>query len=272
MSQIFNKSGGYRKLHSFNLATIVHLGTMSFCKRFIDWKDDPLGKTLGQMVGASRSGKQNIIEGSERAKTSAETEIKLTDVAKASLAELLGDLEDYLASRGEIPWSIHAAEYQAISAIKLDPFAYTEDVLHDYWIYLLREKKKFDPWLEHRDALVAANALIVLVQRALALLGKQLQSQEAAFLEKGGIRERMSSARIAARDSAAPECPDCGKPMRKRSSRKGEFWGCAAYPDCRGSRDIEPGENPLRTSDPRSPAPASRESRVASPDNQEHAP
>lgn len=61
MSQIFNKSGGYRRLHSFNLATIVHLGTMSFCKRFIDWKDDPLGKTLGQMIGASRSGKQNII-------------------------------------------------------------------------------------------------------------------------------------------------------------------------------------------------------------------
>jgi len=97
MSHIYRKSGGFRKLHSFNFATIVHLGTMSFCKRFIDWKQDPLGKTLGQMVGASRSGKQNIIEGSERAKTSAETEIKLTDVAKGSLAELMGDLEDYLA-------------------------------------------------------------------------------------------------------------------------------------------------------------------------------
>ena len=70
MSQIFDKSGGYRRLHSFNLATIVHLGTISFCKRFINWKDDPLGKTLDQMIGASRSGKQNIIEGSERAKTS----------------------------------------------------------------------------------------------------------------------------------------------------------------------------------------------------------
>lgn len=239
MSQIFNKSGGYRRLHSFNFATIIHLGTMGFCKRFVTWKDDPLGKTFGQMVGASRSGKQNIIEGSERAKTSAETEIKLTDVAKASLAELLGDIEDYLASNGEVPWSIHAAEYRAVSAIMLEPFVYTEDVLHDYWTYLLREKKKFDPWLEHQDATVVANALIVLVQRTLSLLGKQLQSQEEAFLKGGGVRERMSSARQAVRDSSVPTCPECGKPMRRRTSKKGEFWGCTAYPDCQGSRNIE---------------------------------
>lgn len=75
MSKIYNPSGGYRKLHSFNFASIIHLGTISFCKRYLSWKDDPLGKTLGQMIGASRSGKQNIIEGSERAKTSSETEI-----------------------------------------------------------------------------------------------------------------------------------------------------------------------------------------------------
>ncbi len=103
MRKIYNQSGGYRKLHSFNFATIIHLGTMNFCKRYLSWKDDPLGKTLGQMVGASRSGKQNIVEGSERAKTSTETEIKLTDVAKASLSELQGDLEDYLVQKGESP-------------------------------------------------------------------------------------------------------------------------------------------------------------------------
>jgi len=238
MSQIFNKSGGYRKLHSFNFATIIHLGTMRFCKRFIDWKQDPLGKTLGQMVGASRSGKQNIVEGSERAKTSAETEIKLTDVAKGSLAELLGDLEDFLAERGEIPWSIHSEEHKALSAITLAPFEYTDDLLHDYWRYLHAEKKKFDRWLEHENPVVVANALIVLTQRALSLLGKQLQSLEAAFLEKGGIRERMTQARIEARDGDVPACPDCGKPMRKRKSQTGEFWGCSGYPDCRGRRSI----------------------------------
>lgn len=237
-SRIYRKSGGYRKLHSFNLATIVHLGTMSFCKRFIDWKEDPLGKIVGQMVGASRSGKQNIIEGSERAKTSAETEIKLTDVARASLAELLGDLEDFLVSRGEVPWSIHSEDHKALTAIVLDRFAYTEDVLYDYWTFLLAQKRKFDPWIEHREPVVVANALIVLVQRALSLLGKQLQSLESSFLEKGGIREKMRQARLQVRDGKIPECPECGKPMRKRRSQKGEFWGCSGYPDCRGSRNV----------------------------------
>lgn len=236
MSRIFNKSGGYRKLHSFNFATIIHLGTMRFCKRFIDWKQDPLGKTLGQMVGASRSGKQNIIEGSERAKTSAETEIKLTDVAKGSLAELLGDLEDFLAERGEIPWSIHSEEHKTLSTITLAPFEHTDDLLHDYWRYLHAEKKKFDRWLEHNDAVVVANALIVLTQRALSLLGRQLQSLEAEFLEKGGIRERMTQARLETRDGDVPACPECGKPMRKRKSQTGEFWGCSGYPECRGRR------------------------------------
>lgn len=252
MSQIFNKSGGYRRLHSFNLATIVHLGTMSFCKRFIDWKEDPLGKTLGQMVGASRSGKQNIIEGSERAKTSTETEMKLTDVAKGSLAELLGDLEDYLASRGQIPWSLHAEEHRAISAIRLEPFVYTEDVLHDYWMYLLREKRKFDPWLEHQDATVVANALIVLVQRTLSLLGKQLQSQEAAFLESGGVRERMTVARLTARNarSAATPC-ESGNPRKAHSG--------AAQPIPIAAAAVTSRRRPCRTPDRR---PASRKSQV----------
>jgi restriction system protein len=238
MSQIYNKSGGYRKLHSFHLATLVHVGTMSFCKRFINWREDALGKTVGQMVGASRSGKQNIIEGSERAKTSAETEIKLTDVAKASLAELLGDFEDYLVSRGEIPWSTHTPEHKGVSGIKLDAFEYSDDVLHDYWTFLLEQKRKFDPWLESDDPVVVANALIVLTQRTISLLGKQLQSLEASFLERGGIREKMTQARVLARDGVAPECPECGKSMRKRKSQKGDFWGCSGYPECRGSRNV----------------------------------
>ncbi len=240
MSKIYNQSGGYRKLHSFNFATIIHLGAMSFCKRHLSWKEDPLGKTLGQMVGASRSGKQNIVEGSERAKTSTETEIKLTDVAKASLGELQGDLEDYLVHKGEIPWSIHNPEHKAVLSIMLDEFEYTEDLLHDYWTYLLAQKRKFDPWLEDRDDVTAANALIILIQRATGLLGRQLSRLEQDFVAGGGIREKMTSARMAARtDPAGPDCPDCGTPMRKRSSARGHFWGCSNYPQCKGIRKIE---------------------------------
>ena len=239
MSKIYNASGGYRKLHSFNFATILHLGTISFCKRYIPWKEDPLGKTLGQMIGASRSGKQNIIEGSERAKTSAETEIKLTDVAKASLSELQGDLEDYLIQKGSVPWSIHNPDHQALVSIMLEPFEYSDDLLHDYWIYLLGEKKKFDPWLEARDDITAANALIVLIQRATGLLGRQLNQLEQAFIANGGIKEKMFQARVEARTAPdTPKCPQCDKPMRKRASAKGEFWGCSGYPECKGLRQI----------------------------------
>lgn len=243
MGRIFNTSGGFRKLHTFNFATIIHLGTISFCKRYIPWKDDPLGKTLGQMVGASRSGKQNIIEGSERAKTSSETEIRLTDVAKASLSELQGDLEDYLIQKGSVPWSVRNPDHQAVSAIMLAPFEYTDDLLHDYWVYLLGEKKKFDPWLEERDDITAANALIILIQRTTGMLGRQLNSLEEAFVAKGGIKEKMFQARVEARSATAapdaPTCPQCEKPMKRRRSAKGEFWGCSGYPECKGVRRIE---------------------------------
>ncbi len=241
MSKIFNKSGGYRKLYSFNFATIVHLGAIDFCKRFISWQEDTLGKVTGQMIGAARSGRINIAEGSERAGTSIETEIKLTDVARASLAELQNDLETWLAERELIPWSVKNPEHARISAVKLDPFAYTDDTLHDYWTYLHRERRKFDPWLKNDDPAVVANALIVLIQRTTALLSRQMESQEESFVEKGGIRERMHKARTAtlASSDAAPDCPECGKPMRKRRAARGEFWGCSAYPDCRGAREIE---------------------------------
>ncbi|HMO52640.1 MAG TPA: four helix bundle suffix domain-containing protein [Kiritimatiellia bacterium] len=241
MSDIYHPSGGYRKLHAFNFATIIHLGTISFCKRYLSWKDDPLGKMLGQMIGASRSGKQNIVEGSERAKTSSETEIKLIDVAKASLSELQGDLEDYLVQKGQIPWSIRHPDHRAVLAIMLDEFSYTEDLLHDYWTFLLKQKKKFDPWLEDQDDVVAANALIILIQRATGLLGRQLKRLESDFIQDGGFKEKMYLARTKARtDPESPACPDCGGPMRQRSSTRGPFWGCARYPECKGLRPIEP--------------------------------
>jgi len=239
MSRIYHPSGGYRKLHSFHFATIVHLGTISFCKRYLPWKEDPLGKQLGQMIGASRSGKQNIVEASERAKTSAETEIKLTDVAKASLSELQGDLEDYLVQKGCIPWSIHERDRQAVMAIMLGEFEYTEDLLHDYWVFLLKEKRKFDPWLEQGDDIAAANALILLIQRATGLLGRQLTRLEDDFVASGGFREKMTSARLEARaEPDTPACPDCGAAMSHRRSAKGPFWGCSKYPQCRGVRQV----------------------------------
>jgi len=192
------------------------------------------------MVGASRSGKQNIIEGSERAKTSTETEIKLTDVAKASLSELQGDFEDYLIQKGSLPWSVHNPDHVAVSSVMLDEFEYTEDLLHDYWRYLLVQKKKLDLWLEERDDITAANALIVLIQRTTGLLGRQLNRLESDFVAKGGIEEKMFHARVEARgEPDPPGCPQCDQPMRRRRSARGDFWGCSSYPDCKGTRPME---------------------------------
>ena len=242
---LFDKSGGYRKLYSFTFATLIHLGTIRFCKRFISFKDDSLGKTTGQMIGAARSGRQNIIEGSERAATSKETEIKLTDVARASLAELLGDYEIYLADKGTIPWSVHDAEHQALSRLNPAPFNHTDDTMHDYWRYFQQVKTLFTPWLESDNDTTVANAMLVLISRTMAMLGGQLQHQGDAFLAEGGFKERMHQCRTEARGEPPPSpiCPECGKPMRQRIPKTGPqagvaFWGCAGYPACKGTRKM----------------------------------
>jgi restriction system protein len=242
--QLFDKSGGYRKLYSFTFATLIHLETISFCKRFIPWQKDQLGKTAGQMIGAARSGRQNIIEGSERSATSKETEIKLTDVARASLAELLGDYEIFLAERSSIPWSRNDEKSKKIFLIMLPEFHNSSDSLHDYWQYYHSIRPLFTPWLCDNDCIIVANAMIVLIQRTMAMLSSQIKTQGGIFIEEGGFRERMYQCRTESREakskiqSSGPECPECGTAMRKRNSKSGEFWGCSAYPDCKGTINI----------------------------------
>lgn len=247
---LFDKCGGYRRLHSFTFATMIHLETISFCKRFIPWQEDQLGKTAGQMIGAARSGRQNIIEGSERSSTSKETEMKLTDVARASLAELLGDYEIYLAERGAIPWSRSDENRREFGALLLPEYKYSDDPLHDYWKYYHQLKPVFAPWLANKDSIVVANSMIIIIQRTMAMLRNQIKQQGEVFLNQGGFRERMYQSRSEVReeqmapDKNAPNCPECGKLMRRRSAQKGkyagsQFWGCSAYPECTGTRKID---------------------------------
>ncbi|MFM7181198.1 MAG: four helix bundle suffix domain-containing protein [Verrucomicrobiales bacterium] len=107
---------------------------------------------------------------------------------------------------------------------------------------LAQTEEKFDPWLEERDDITAANALIILIQRATGLLGRQLAKLENSFIETGGIREKMTTARVEARTKPdAPLCPECGAPMKKRNSQRGPFWGCGSYPECKGIRQIDAG-------------------------------
>src|SRR5215813_3065094 len=100
------KHGGYKKLLSYQKAEIVYDATVYFCNRFIDKRS----RTRDQMVQAARSGKQNIIEGSMASATSKESEIKLTNVARASLEELLADYRDFLRVRGRRLWEKNSKE------------------------------------------------------------------------------------------------------------------------------------------------------------------
>jgi restriction system protein len=247
--QLFDSRGGYRKLHSFTFATMIHLETISFCKRFIPWQEDQLGKTAGQMIGAARSGRQNIIEGSERASTSKETEIKLTDVAKASLAELLGDYEIFLAERAIIPWSRKDSNSVAFSKLMLTEYQCSDDPLHDYWVYYHEVRKAFARWFDNEDSTVVANVMLILLKRTMGMLTNQIKSQGENFLKEGGFKERMYKCRSEERDSqnedsSVPKCPLCGKPMRKRFPRNGSekskpFWGCSGFPQCKGILNME---------------------------------
>jgi four helix bundle suffix protein len=245
--QLFDRCGGYRRLYSFTFATMIHLETIAFCKRFIPWQEDQLGKIAGQMIGAARSGRQNIIEGSARSATSKETEIKLTDVARASLAELLGDYEIFLATRNSIPWSRNNEKSKKVFAVMLPEFYSSNDSLHDYWQYYHNIRPLFASWLGDNDCTIVANTMIILILRTMAMLSAQIKTQGSVFVEDGGFRERMYKCHTDSREQKAvtensdltsPECPECGKKMRKRHSKRGEFWGCSAYPECKGIRSI----------------------------------
>jgi restriction system protein len=107
--------GGFRRLRSFQAAQLAYDGTVIFCDRFIDKRS----RTHDQMVQAARSGVQNIAEGSLASATSKETELKLTNVARASLGELLLDYEDFLRQRGLRQWTKESPEAREVRALYL---------------------------------------------------------------------------------------------------------------------------------------------------------
>ncbi len=248
---LFAKHGGYRKLDSFTLATVIQLGTWRFCERFLDRKNDPCGRQFDQMTQAARSGRANIVEGSERAGTSKGTEMRLTDVARASLAELKGDYEFWLLKRKRAPWKVPSPEAQAVFDVRLDPNPLKEgDGLHESGNYLLAQQAKFAKWLEADDPDGMANAMLILLHRVLNMLNRQLDTQGETFRQEGGFRERMTAVRLEEREKQeaaeppGPVCPECGQPMRKRTAKTGKnagkpFWGCTAFPECTGTREIE---------------------------------
>lgn len=249
MTKILGPCGGYRKTLSFGFVCLIYHATTAFCRRNYDYHNDSLGKTVGQMVGAARSARQNLVEGSIRSGTSRETELRLLDVAKASLEELAGDYESFITDVGEMPWSESDRRTKEFRDLKLDRFEATGDFRHEFGRYILEMRKRFSAWLENEDPLLASNAILIAIDEANALIRRQMEYIAEAFTAEGGFTERMSKVRLEYRDAqqiqeGAPRCPKCGKPMRKMMARKGRnagnaFWSCTGYPECDGTRRYE---------------------------------
>lgn len=245
MDDLIRNATGYKRLDVYILMNLIQLETLVFGRRFLTPVNDPCGRQFDQMVQAARSGVKNLTEGSERIATSMQTAIKLIDVAKASLCELRDDYLTWLLDKNLPPWRIDSDEARAVYEIRLDPATYGEDVNHDLAVHIIAQRRRFATWFSSNDDVIFANAMLILISRALLMLDRLLKQRGEAFVKDGGFSERMTAARVEHKriqhqpdNSDAPKCPLCGGEMRIRHSAKGDFWGCANYPACRGTVNI----------------------------------
>jgi four helix bundle suffix protein len=173
--------GGYRDLEAFKSAELVYDATVWFCDHYID----RFSRTKDQMVQAARSGRQNIAEGSAASGTSKETEIKLVNVARASLEELLLDYEDFLRQKNIPLWGKEHPKTKQIRKL-----AYVKE----------KSYLTYKPYVENGSPEVSANSILCLIHQTCYLLNQLIQQLEKAFLAEGGLRERMFNARQVARE------------------------------------------------------------------------
>ncbi|MDE6551814.1 MAG: four helix bundle suffix domain-containing protein [Muribaculaceae bacterium] len=175
MDELVPRSGNYKKLISYQKTDAIFQITYFFCHNFLSKGD----RTVDQMVQASRSGKQNIIEGCNASPTSTKTEIHLLNVAKASLKELLEDYEDYLKTRGYRKWEEGCTEYEAMRRLGMKH----NDA--EYYMKLIAT----------RPPETIANMAIILINQADYLLFRQIQKVSKDFIKNGGFSERMTRLR-----------------------------------------------------------------------------
>ncbi len=173
--------GGYKNLITYQKSEFIYDGTIYFTKRFFQKYD----RTIDQMVQAARSGKQNIVEASMASGTSKEMEIKLTNVARASLEELKIDYQDFLRTNKLPIWDKEHKLTTRFREINKTPNA----------TYATYQKA-----IEHEQPEICANSLICLINIVSYLLAQQIKSLEKAFMNEGGLRERMTKARIETRN------------------------------------------------------------------------
>ena len=272
-TEIFKNSTGYKRLDVYVLMNIIQLETLEFCRRFLSLANDPCGRQFDQMTQAARSGVKNLTEGSERQATSTQTTLKLIDVAKASLCELRDDYLTWLLDKNLPPWPQSSPEAQEVYAVRFDAANYGDDVNYDLARHIIAQRKRFAKWFvgdrlqsnaiegnrqqsmiesnrwqsKAEAGVTFANAMLILIGRALHMLDRLLKQHGEDFIKEGGFSERMTAARVEEKrrerravDEDAPPCPVCGGAMRVRHGKTGDFWGCTNYPACKGTRNIAP--------------------------------
>ena len=209
--KLIPKHGGYRKLKSFQVAQLVYDVTVRFCDRYLSRGS----RTHDQMVQAARSGVQNIAEGSQASGTSKKTELKLTNVARASLEELRLDYEDFLRQRNLPLWE--KDDTRRLDLVGSRPNNADEVAA---WVKKIRDNGRDGRNRQNGQKQtsiasigsiassypeITANAVLVLIGVASALLDRQLAAQENAFVQEGGFTERLYRIRQQARQSKSPK-------------------------------------------------------------------
>jgi four helix bundle suffix protein len=216
MSDLIPKHGGYRKLKSFQVAQLVYDVTVRFCDKYIGRRS----RTHDQMVQAARSGVQNIAEGSQASATSKKTELKLTQVARASLEELKLDYEDFLRQRGLAQWD----RENPLRQVLIDRRCQTADEVA-VWVMELAKKcglcgqrgqnAETQPLTTGATTStlstlstktypeLSANAALVLLTVACSLLDRQVERLAQDFEKEGGFTERLYKVRTAKRRSTS---------------------------------------------------------------------
>ena len=177
--------GDYRTLLSFQKAEVIYDITFRFAHKFLSKGD----RTIDQMIQSARSGKKNLLEGSKAGLTSKETEIKLTNVARSSLEELLDDYQDYLRSRDLHTWDKNSKQARYVRNLgRKTPQTYAH----------------YRKFVETRPPDVIANIALCLIHQTNYLIDQQLRRLEQDFLDQGGLRERMTRVRLQSRAKPHP--------------------------------------------------------------------
>ena len=229
MDIILKHRGNYKALLTFKKATVIYDLTYFFATHYLSSKD----RTVDQMIQAARSGKQNIAEGVAASSTNAETEIKLINVAKASLKELLTDYEDYIRTRRLTFWQKGSKEFEWVRQKA------SEEQESTFWLDIA----------EKRDDQVLANIAIIMLKQEDYLLFKQLEALEGQLKSGGDLHSRIKAeessseieqyrkAQQEANEWGLPRCPKCHKVMTEGMNRGQDIrWYC---PECNEEKLID---------------------------------